>query len=350
MSKETIFFSHSSYDEKLLKKLREFILKKTGNAIEVFMSIDGQSIPLGRNWVHKVEEALNNSKVMIVFVSPHSLNSHWIYFEAGFSYCKKIKVVPVGVSGIDLEQIPPPLSLLQGFNIKDASGLNNIIALINEEFSHKHEESFKESEYNEIFAADITLANSTLKKYTTVVDRIQFTLSAPTNIESALQEIYKKLIEKGIECQSTQYSTYTYGISFMRDDKNLAIKLDPNLTGITLPILNDLIKELNNGVVEPLSFSIVFIPSINYCEALHKLTARIYQTGIKLAENNSLIYDDIEFKLEHLQSIVFEGGRPTRTRENAYMQVKYFGNNLSEMKLFDLLDILFESNIIYFEE
>lgn len=349
MSKETIFLSHSSYDEKLLKKLREFILKKTGNTIEVFMSSDGQSIPLGRNWVHKVEEALNDSKLMIVFVSPHSLNSHWIYFEAGFSYCKGIRVVPVGVLGIDLEQIPPPLSLLQGFNIKDASGINNIIALINEEFSHKHEESFTESEYNEIFAADTTLANSTLQKYATVVDSIQFTLSASTNIESALQEIYKKLIAKGIECQSTKYSTYTYGLSFVQNDKKLDIKLDPNLTGITFPILNDLIKELNNGAVEPLSFSIIFIPSINCCEALHKLTARIYQTGIRLAENGSLIYDDIEFKLGHFQNVSWRG-QATITRENAYMQVKYCGNNLSEIKLFELLDILFESNILYFEE
>ncbi|MDP2683195.1 MAG: toll/interleukin-1 receptor domain-containing protein [Deltaproteobacteria bacterium] len=350
MGKETIFFSHSSYDEKLLKKLREFILLKTGNAIEVFMSIDGQSIPLGRNWVHKIEEALNNSKLMIVFISPHSLNSHWIYFEAGFSYCKEVRVVPVGVLGVDLEQIPPPLSLLQGFNIKDARGLNNIIALINEAFSHKHEESFTESEYNEIFTADTTLANSTLQKYATVIHEIQFKISGPTNIESTLQEIHKKLIEKGIECQSTKYSTYTYGLSFVQDDKNLAIKLDPNLTGITFPILNDLIKELNNGAVEPLLFSIIFIPSINYCEALHKLTARIYQTGIRLASNGSLIYDNLEFTLERPMHIIYENRTHKFKSGSVRMQVKYLGENLSEMKLFELLDILFESNILYFEE
>ncbi len=53
---------------------------------------------------------------MFVFVTPTSIESGWIYFEAGFAYSKGIDVIPVGV-GIDIGSIRPPLSLLQGFNI-----------------------------------------------------------------------------------------------------------------------------------------------------------------------------------------------------------------------------------------
>lgn len=67
MSKPTIFFSHSSSDKDVLFKLKELFCDKTAGTIEVFLSSDGQSIPLGKNWVHRVQEALDNAKLMIVF-------------------------------------------------------------------------------------------------------------------------------------------------------------------------------------------------------------------------------------------------------------------------------------------
>ncbi len=106
--------------------------------MDVFLSTDGQSIPLGRNWVHKIEEALEHAGFMVVFVTPNSLRSNWIFFESGFVYGKKTRVVPVGFLGVDLAALSPPLSLLQGFNITSEEGLNNILALTNEVFQHSH--------------------------------------------------------------------------------------------------------------------------------------------------------------------------------------------------------------------
>ena len=67
-------------------------MKITSGVIQIFMSSDGQSIPFGNNWVHKIEEGLNNAKIMFVFVTPTSIESGWIYFEAGFAYSKGIEV------------------------------------------------------------------------------------------------------------------------------------------------------------------------------------------------------------------------------------------------------------------
>src|SRR5258706_16087192 len=100
--KAIIFFSHSSLDKDVLGKLKNLFSEKTGGSIDVFLSSDGQSIPLGRNWVHRVEDALDSSKLMIIFVTPNSLRSNWIYFESGFAYAKKIRVVPVGFLGVDV--------------------------------------------------------------------------------------------------------------------------------------------------------------------------------------------------------------------------------------------------------
>lgn len=116
MEKPTIFFSHSAKDRNVILPIKEKLIKITSGVIQIFMSSDGQSIPFGNNWIHKIEDGLNNAKIMFVFVTPTSIESGWIYFEAGFAYSKGIDVIPVGV-GIDIGSIRPPLSLLQGFNI-----------------------------------------------------------------------------------------------------------------------------------------------------------------------------------------------------------------------------------------
>src|SRR6266481_3570974 len=123
MGKPTVFFSRSASDKAPLVRLKELFVAKTGGAIEVFLSSDGQSIPFGRNWVHRVEEAMKGSELMVTFLTPAALSSGWVYFEAGFSYSRGVKVVPVGFLGIDLSNLSPPLNLLQGFNISSHDGL-----------------------------------------------------------------------------------------------------------------------------------------------------------------------------------------------------------------------------------
>ncbi len=114
MSKPTLFFSHSTKDKDLVLSIRDKLTKYTGGVLDIFMSSDGQSIPFGTNWIHKVEEGLNNAKIMFVFVTENSVSSGWIYFEAGFAYSKGIHVIPVGI-GVDIGTLKAPLNLLQGF-------------------------------------------------------------------------------------------------------------------------------------------------------------------------------------------------------------------------------------------
>jgi hypothetical protein len=64
---------------------------------------------------------------MYVFLSPSALESKWVPFESGYAYSREIRVVPVGILGVDLATIGPPLGLLQGFNISSGPGMNNLI-------------------------------------------------------------------------------------------------------------------------------------------------------------------------------------------------------------------------------
>lgn len=146
MDKPTIFFSHSSKDKEIVLSIKNRVTEITKGTLDIFMSSDGQSIPFGSNWIHKVEEGLKTSNIMFVFVTDNSLSSGWIYFEAGFAYNKNIHVVPVGL-GVDVGSLKPPLNLLQGFNVSSAESLNNIISIINKEFETSYDDLFSEDDY-----------------------------------------------------------------------------------------------------------------------------------------------------------------------------------------------------------
>lgn len=347
MDKPIVFFSHSSRDEKMLIKLQTILLEKTGSTIDIFLSSDGQSVPLGRNWVHRIEEALNDAKIMLVFLSPNSLQSKWIYFECGHAYSKGIRVVPIGLLGVDLNQIAPPLGLLQGFNIRNAGGLNNIIALINDEFHSTHAESFGESDYAEIFESQLMYGDAGLREYTIAVDTIELILryhdgQLKTEInpfEIILEALDKEEIEYQSQTVGGEYDPqeqliHIHGATFTAYERGLSIKLDPSLIAITLPILDTVLTEIIPDEIPYFPFALNFESSIGCIRTRYKLTARLYGTEVEFGNHDFLKYEDIEFKI---------GAGPS-------MNLNYKGKNLSEMKLYDLLELLFERNILWFGE
>lgn len=151
MDKATIFFSHSSRDSKAIIYLKNLIQEKTGSMLNIFLSSDGQSIPFGTNWIHRIESGLENSIIMFVFVTPSSIKSNWIYFESGFAYSKKVRVIPIGV-GIEISDLKPPLNLLQGFNLSSEEGINNIIKIVNDECDTTFQENSTDKEYNTLLS------------------------------------------------------------------------------------------------------------------------------------------------------------------------------------------------------
>ncbi len=176
MSKPTLFFSHSSKDKDMILNIKNKIVEYTGNTLEIFMSSDGQSIPFGTNWIHKIEDGLNKAKVMFVFVTANSVSSGWIYFEAGFAYSKDIQVIPVGI-GIDIGSLKAPLNLLQGFNITSADGLNNFISIINKTFEYSFDEKFSENDYT-IFTHYTTTNKSDSVDFENVINSIDYDILA----------------------------------------------------------------------------------------------------------------------------------------------------------------------------
>lgn len=212
MNKPTLFFSHSSKDKELVLSIKNKLDMVTGGVMEIFMSSDGQSIPFGTNWIHKIEEGLKAAKLMFVFVTENSISSGWIYFEAGYAYSKDIQVVPVGI-GIDIGALKAPLNLLQGFNVLSEDSLNNFIAIINRTFNYHFSNGFEYCDYLEV-TKNLSLQRFDTTEFEEIVDKVEF-------------EIYDK--DTTLEGEKVRYdideffnNVVTYlnnnGISFSRDD------------------------------------------------------------------------------------------------------------------------------------
>jgi hypothetical protein len=323
MEKPIVFFSHSSKDEKPLKKLKALIDDKTKGSVIIFMTSDGQSIPFGRNWVYKVEEALDNSSLMFVFISPNSLQSNWIYFEAGYAYSKDIKVVPLGILGVDLGKTKPPLSLLQGFNLDNPDTLENIIAIINDTYDLKCDTAFEDDAFDFVFQGGINTENvdvlSQIQLYLDVQDRTLFLDNIKANFERAKLECItagNDLFSNGFQAAATARTEVT-------------ISIDGILAHIYLPIIQEQV-ESNTAKVN--SCLVLMNNNWSYHNDFLKRTALVKDTEIRLADQERFVYKDIPFRL-------YAGnGFPVINTDDVLITAKW---------LTSLLRLLVETEVIY---
>ena len=353
MSKPTIFFSHSSHDQNQLVRLKELFIEKTGGSIDVFLSSDGQSIPLGRNWVHQIEQALEHTPLMVVFVSPNFLRSSWLFFESGFAYSKKIRVVPVGFLGLDLAMLPPPLSLLQGFNIVSESGLNNLIAVANEVFDHSHLEAFNAEEFQEVCGGQAIHSSTTFGDNGKFIDQIQVDLSAKEGLSypasDAMTRIADLFDRKNLKYERSEHHINLHGISLTIRRGNtpptITIDVDPTLADVAIPIIETAIREVKSSGVNGTKMSLQFIPTVGCILARYKITGRTYGTDVTLAEKDCLVKGDIKFNIGRQRWFGNE-----RVREGPpYLIMELLGDGIPCNQVRELVSLLFDRGILFLE-
>lgn len=362
MKKPTVFFSHSSRDAKPLAKLRELILTKTGNSVQIFLSGDGQSIPFGRNWVHSVEAALNDAKLMFIFLSPAELaNPGWVNFESGYAYSQNIQVVPVGIFGVRIEYVPPPLSLLQGFNVTDPSSASNIIAVINRTFDLSHPDNITTDEFNQIFASAGASALSIFNNLTFLVDELRVSTGADNENASFQQEL-KAIANHLSESQVTyQYKPglnldilTTDGLSFKCNHENInspdmTILVDPIISRHSLSLL-DSTRHLMPSLfdTDATSLTIVLTEQVRELSGAHRVTSRLFNTEVTLCSDNDYRFRNCTFRIDHFSSWRSPTGY---CRGKSCVPIRASATAFNEIPLCELLRTLFDSGVLYiFEE
>lgn len=90
-----IFLSYSTKDRERLKPLFQALAQQGWS---VFW--DHQSIHTGENWHRKIEEAINNSRCVVVVWSKHSIQSEWVLEEASRGKSRNV-LLPIRIDAIE---------------------------------------------------------------------------------------------------------------------------------------------------------------------------------------------------------------------------------------------------------
>jgi hypothetical protein len=334
-------------------RLKELFEKKTGGAIDVFLSSDGESIPLGSNWVHRIEQALESAKIMFVFVSQNSIHSHWLYFEAGYSYHKKAepRVIPLGFQGVDLTQIGPPLSLLQGFNIRSAESLDNLIYTVNETFGHTHSERFTSQEYDDLVALSAPAYNTGLGVLESYIEDVFVSTACDHNkFESsreALAYLEAQFVEQKIRCQSigdeggflaVHFEGATASWGYGETEEQINISIDPTVLEPYKDTLKILLDEVGSKGVQGSQLLFRFKPQIDALTELHKITARLRNTAAMLHTSYGITFHELVF---------WFGRNEFADNPNIDLYVRVEADELPMSRIRELLGLLASCGVLY---
>ena len=93
---------------------------------KVFVSSDGESIKMGRDWLETVLKALGTCKAEVVVCSPKSVTRPWLNLEAGAALIRGIPVIPACHSGMAPPGLPLPLLLRQTSELTEIGGVERI--------------------------------------------------------------------------------------------------------------------------------------------------------------------------------------------------------------------------------
>lgn len=130
MERPNVFISHIHEEAELADIFKANLLKDFLGLIDIFVSSDGQSVPIGNRWLDDVDAALVRAKVQMILCNQRSIGRPWINFEAGAGWVQKIPVVPVCHTGMQPSSLPIPLNMLQGIEASDEAGLRRVYELL----------------------------------------------------------------------------------------------------------------------------------------------------------------------------------------------------------------------------
>lgn len=357
MQKPTIFISHSSLDKELIRKIKDLINGRTSGTVDLFQSSDGESIPFGNNWIHQVEENLNKSKLMLVFVSPRSAMSSWIYFEAGFAYSKGVKVIPIGIDGVDIGSLKPPLNLLQGFNIASAEGLNNIIAVLNREFDCCYPESFSEDDFERLLAFSFSRQVVT-DEVLNIIDHVKMTFPNKMKlnehdisiVDDPFGKVEKLLVKCDIEFRIADKNTiHTHGaiIRYKEGDgfdAGVSLVLDPFCLKLNEKLINSLITVLYLAqAVDKHWLNVFFETDVSLLTKDFKVSSKLHICGFSMSDLNG--------RMHKYQSVDFALDPPPKRGQNfgddqENLRVVYDSGQFDAKMLFSLVEKLMRAGIV----
>jgi hypothetical protein len=127
MDKRGVFISHITQERATAFLLKDYLQRVFSLDLPIFVSSDYESIGGGDVWFTRIVEALKNAAVVIVLLSPDSLERRWIDLEAGVGVGAEGKVIPVVIHGLERGKVGHPLTSLQIRSLENMQEVNALV-------------------------------------------------------------------------------------------------------------------------------------------------------------------------------------------------------------------------------
>lgn len=113
MSKQ-IFISHSEPDKPLIDALKKLIRNVFDNSVSLHISSEKgkEGVGAGEEWKIWISEKVTESDIVLVVMTPCSVERHWVMTEIGFAQGRDKPIVTM-LFGLEKSEIPGSLQDLQ---------------------------------------------------------------------------------------------------------------------------------------------------------------------------------------------------------------------------------------------
>lgn len=89
--------------------------------------VSANSLHFGDRWLEEVEAALTDIRVFFVLFSKDSFTRHWLHFESGTAWIRKIPIFVLTHSGLKITELPAPYNGLQGGALDQRGDIERLI-------------------------------------------------------------------------------------------------------------------------------------------------------------------------------------------------------------------------------
>lgn len=119
--KYNIFLSYSHFDRSLALELEH---KFSACGLRCFLS--EKDVSSGSEWVEKIRDSIRESERVMLLITPRSVNSPWIFIEAGAAWMESKPIIPL-VQFVDIRELPEIIKGVQIKNIETEVGKLDLV-------------------------------------------------------------------------------------------------------------------------------------------------------------------------------------------------------------------------------
>ncbi|MEM9299304.1 MAG: toll/interleukin-1 receptor domain-containing protein [Bacteroidota bacterium] len=124
--KYDVFISYSIGDSESAQELSD---KLNSKGFSCFLA--EAELEIGKRWMESIHAAIKGSRIVIVLLTPRSINRPWVLIETGAAWALDKPLVPA-LKFVDTNQIVDPLKEYQGRVIETSNQVDRLVTEVSE--------------------------------------------------------------------------------------------------------------------------------------------------------------------------------------------------------------------------